>query len=136
MLLSVVCAEDVPRIDRSKIPALTEGSFLGDSRIRAQFGICAAWPRGEVPEGFGDPVTFDGPVLVISGELDPVTPPEWGEEMVRHLPRGRHVAVPRAHDVNSPCVDSFASAFLHEDPLAPLDLSCVDEMELPPFEVD
>ena len=34
------------------------------------------------------------PTLVMSGELDPVTPPVWGEAIAKHLSNSRHVVIP------------------------------------------
>jgi pimeloyl-ACP methyl ester carboxylesterase len=31
---------------------------------------------------------------LLSGEFDPVTPPEFGERVARSLPRSRHIVVP------------------------------------------
>ena len=36
----------------------------------------------------------DAPALVLSGEVDPVTPPVWGESVVKHLSHGKHLIVP------------------------------------------
>jgi pimeloyl-ACP methyl ester carboxylesterase len=135
LMLSVVCSEDVPRINPDDIPEMTAGTFLGDARLRTQMTICGDWPRGKVPESYGEPVRSSVPVLVITGNLDPITPPAWGEETVRHLSKGRHITVPRAHDFNSPCVAGIAGSFLHGDPLADLDTSCIAGMSLPPFEL-
>ncbi len=41
-----------------------------------------------------EPVVSDVPALVLSGDLDPVTPPAWGESVVKTLKNGRHVTVP------------------------------------------
>ena len=40
---------------------------------------CGVWPHGEVPDGFHEPVVSDLPVLLMSGERDPVTPPHYAE---------------------------------------------------------
>jgi len=136
MLLSVTCSEEVPRIDPGRIEALTRGSFLRDNRIQRQIDICRIWPKQAMPGSYGEPVRSDRPVLVIAGDLDPVTPPEWGEETVRHLAHGRLLTVPLAHDAYAtPCVAGIATAFLFGDPEAPLDTSCVAEMTLPEFDL-
>ena len=35
------------------------------------------------------PVTSIEPVLIFSGDDDPVTPPSWGEHVAQHLPNVR-----------------------------------------------
>ncbi|MHC4948082.1 MAG: alpha/beta hydrolase [Planctomycetota bacterium] len=133
MLLCVTCSEDIPRIDPAAIGPATEGTFLGDIRVRQQMAVCATWPRSDLPAGFGEPVRSDVPVLLLSGSLDPVTPPRWGEAAVRHLARGRHVVVPGSHGVSGPCVESLMRAFLDAGTADGLDTSCAEAMRLPPF---
>jgi pimeloyl-ACP methyl ester carboxylesterase len=59
--------------------------------------ICADWPRGEVPAGFYSVPRAAGAVLVLSGGIDPVTPPRHGERVAKALgPLARHVVVPNA----------------------------------------
>ncbi len=135
MLLCVTCAEDLPRVDPDSIAELTAGTFLGDGRVRSQLAVCEIWPKGIVPESYGDPVVSDKPVLVLSGTHDPVTGPGWGAEAARHLSNGLHVVAPGAHGVSGPCIDSIVRAFLERASVEGLDTSCVESMTLPPFEL-
>ena len=52
------------------------------------------WPRGEIPADFLEPVRSNAPVLIFSGNLDPVTPPSDGEDVARYLPNSRHIIIP------------------------------------------
>ncbi|MHC4303286.1 MAG: alpha/beta hydrolase [Planctomycetota bacterium] len=133
MLLCVTCSEDIPRIDPDDIPQLTEGTFLGDGRVRRQMAVCEVWPRGDVPADYGDPVSVDVPVLLLSGEYDPVTPPRWGEETARHLPASLHVVVPTTHSFGSSCIDQIMRDFLDRGTVEGLDTSCVEHMRRPRF---
>ena len=51
MLLCGTCSEDIPRIDPGDIAPLTDGTFLGDGRVRRQMKVCEIWPRSDVPAG-------------------------------------------------------------------------------------
>jgi pimeloyl-ACP methyl ester carboxylesterase len=133
MLLCVTCSEDIPRIDPDDIPRLTEGTFLGDGRVRRQMAVCDVWPRGDVPADYGDPVRADVPVLLLSGKYDPVTPPHWGEEAARHLPASLHLVVPTTHSFGSPCIDRIMREFLDRGTVEGLDTSCVEHMRRPRF---
>ncbi|HSG38009.1 MAG TPA: alpha/beta fold hydrolase, partial [Thermoanaerobaculia bacterium] len=73
---SVTCAEDLPFITDEMSREKTAGTFLGDYRIRQQKAACGAWTRGKISPGFHEPVRSDLPVLLISGERDPVVPPQ------------------------------------------------------------
>jgi len=135
MLLSVTCPEDVARIDPDEIPELTEGTFLGDHRVRNQMKACSIWPQGDIPANYGDPVDVDVPTLVLSGTLDPVTSVRWGEEAASHLANSLHVVAPGAHGIGGPCITSIASTFLENASVEGLDTSCVADMQLPPFKL-
>jgi pimeloyl-ACP methyl ester carboxylesterase len=96
------------------------------------------WPRGEIPADFLEPVHSDAPVLIFSGNMDPVTPPKYGEEVAEHLPNSRHVVISEAgHGVDGltdqGCVDLIAIEFLDKGDAKDLDVSCVDRMAAPPF---
>ncbi|MEO6363030.1 MAG: alpha/beta hydrolase, partial [Caldimonas sp.] len=82
MHLSVICAEDVPRLSSSVDAA---GADFDDQFGRFYFRLCAAWPRGAVPEAFYRIPPGRSPVLVLSGGLDPATPPRHGERVARAL---------------------------------------------------
>ncbi len=115
LLLSVICSEDIPRIDPAAIPALTLGTYYGDYRVRSQMRACQLWPTGTVDAGYGNPVTSDVPTLLWSGIADPVTPPQWGDEAARHLSDSLHLIVNTAHFVRGECYEAITRRFI-DDP--------------------
>ena len=133
LLLCVTCAEDVTRINPEEIVSLTEGTFLGDDRIRQQMAVCDFWPRSDLPRDYADPIIEDIPVLILSGTLDPVTPPWIGTQKAKQLPRCYHLIVPGAHSVDDPCIDKIEKRFLNTTSVEGLDTSCVEEIKLPPY---
>ncbi len=138
MYLSVTCAEDVPFINPEEAAKLTAGNPFGNYRVFQQTRACGMWPRGEIPTDFLQPVHSHAPVLIFSGNMDPVTPPKYGEEVARHLPNSRHVVIPEAgHGVDGltdpGCIDRIAIEFLDKDDAKNLDMSCVERMAPPPF---
>jgi pimeloyl-ACP methyl ester carboxylesterase len=138
MYLSVTCAEDVPFIDPAEATKLTAGSPFGNYRVFQQTRACRMWPRGEIPGDFLEPVHSNAPVLIFSGNMDPVTPPKYGEEVARHLPNSRHIIIPEAgHGVDGlkdpGCIDRIAIEFLDKGDAKNLDVSCVEKMKPPPF---
>jgi len=135
LLLSVTCTEDLSRILPGEIERETAGTYLGDSRVREQQAACAIWPRGALEPGYAEPVRSDVPAFVLSGTLDPVTPPSLGEETVRTLSRSVHVVAPGGHVPGGPCIDSMEKAFLKAASPDAVDQRCVKEMKLPPIEV-
>jgi hypothetical protein len=133
LLLSVTCPEDVSRIDPGDIAAATDGTFLGDVRVRQQIAACKVWPRGDISAAYGEPVSADVPVLLFSGTLDSVTGSRWGDEAASHLPRSLHLVVPGAHGVEGRCTNDISRRFLDSGSLVGLDTSCVANLRLPPF---
>jgi pimeloyl-ACP methyl ester carboxylesterase len=135
MHFSVVCAEDVPRLD---VAADAPGPDLGDSFAQLYRRVCADWPRGTVAESFYTMPTTDAPTLVLSGGIDPVTPPRHGERAAQALgAKARHVVVPNAgHGVMSlGCMRDvlfrFIDAETDADALA-VDASCAVDIPRPP----
>ncbi len=124
MLLSVTCSEDLDRITEKDIVEIAAWTDAGDTRIRTQKAVCEFWPRSEISPDYGDPVSVDVPTLLLSGNLDPVTPPKWGEEAASHLPRSLHLVVPGAHGVGGECLTSIQKAFLESGSVDGLDVSC------------
>jgi pimeloyl-ACP methyl ester carboxylesterase len=125
MNFSVTCAEDLPFITEEMIREKTAGTYLGDYRIRQQKAVCEVWPRGKIPAGYHDPVRSDVPVLLISGERDPVTPPEHAEEAARYMTNRLHVIVPRgSHGGDSECIGNLTRDFIDRASVKGLDASC------------
>ena len=94
MHFSVVCAEDLPRLERS-IDA--PGADFGNEQAAMYRRACSAWPRGAVPEAYYRIPPSATPTLLLSGGADPATPPRHGERVARALgPAARHVIVPNA----------------------------------------
>jgi pimeloyl-ACP methyl ester carboxylesterase len=138
MFLSVVCAEDIPQLEEGEGARATAGTFLGSAMLDSVVEACAQWPTGTVPDGYADPVSSDAPVLVLSGELDPATPPEWGERAAETLTNAEHVIVPGiAHGAwNRGCVPRLMAEFVAAGTAEGLDTSCTQRLHRPPFFVD
>ena len=96
MHFSVICAEDFPRLQAgasSDRPGPDFATDFADLYRR----VCDGWPQGTVPPAFYQVPPAPMPVLVLSGGLDPVTPPRHGQRVAHALgPQARHVVVPHA----------------------------------------
>ncbi|HEX7181666.1 MAG TPA: alpha/beta hydrolase [Thermoanaerobaculia bacterium] len=136
--LAITCSEDLPFIRESEVPAAVAGTFLGDFRIRKQQAACAAWPAAKLGREFLDPIVSDVPVLLISGERDPVTPPSNGEHVARTLKNSRHIVVADGgHSFNgiqgTECITNLMVSFVQSGKLEGLDTSCMARMKRPEF---
>jgi pimeloyl-ACP methyl ester carboxylesterase len=132
MELSVVCAEDFPLFPE---PGEDQDLLMGDSMIRASAIQCDIWPRGDVPDNFHEPVISDVPTLLLSGELDPVTPPEYAEQVKQGLSNSLHlVARGQGHSVSGRgCIGRVISDFIMAASLDGLDSECLDELQASPW---
>ncbi|MES2057426.1 MAG: alpha/beta fold hydrolase [Pseudomonadota bacterium] len=133
LLLSFTCAEDVRRIRPEEVARATKGSFIGDQRVRSQMAACAVWPRPPVPKDYYAPVKSNVPVLIISGEVDPVTPPAWGDLMLRSFPNGIHVVLPAGHTPYNDCTVALSTSLYAAGTARGLDTGCVSALRYPPF---
>jgi pimeloyl-ACP methyl ester carboxylesterase len=133
LLLAVTCSEDVARITPEDVKRVSAGTFLGDRRVKAQMAACADWPRARMPSGYYDDFQLDVPALLVSGDLDPVTPPQWGEAYRRYLPNSLQVVDPGAHVAGGPCLDGLVEQLFRTGTVKGLDGSCVRSEPLPPF---
>jgi pimeloyl-ACP methyl ester carboxylesterase len=133
MQLSVVCSEDAAGLKSD--PALA-GTLLGNQFSDFIGSQCQLWPKGAMPADFHQPLRSDVPALVLEGEFDPVTPPRYGEEVVRTLPNGRlFVLKGQGHNViGAGCMPKLFAQFLQTGDAKALDGKCLDTLGyVPPF---
>jgi pimeloyl-ACP methyl ester carboxylesterase len=135
MQLSVVCAEDFPRITPDQIEHASQGTVFATHLLTARMKACEFWPKGDVDPAFYEPVKSSVPTLVLSGELDPVTPPTWGESVLPYLSNARHIVVPATGHgaIGTACGMRLVRAFIDAGSAAGLDTSCLQALKRPPF---
>jgi pimeloyl-ACP methyl ester carboxylesterase len=133
---SVVCTEDVPfyKPDEAERAAVAR-SYLGGIADSAISDLCQDWPRGPIKDGFKEPVTSPKPVLLLSGELDPITPPAYAERAAATLSNSRHIVAPgQSHTVlTRGCIPRLAAEFLDSADPEALDPACVQQLKSAPF---
>lgn len=132
MELSVMCSEDFPFFDFS---ADYSDSLMGNLMLDIIELQCGIWPRGELPDGFHDAVDSDLPVLLMSGERDPVTPPQYATATARFFSNSLNlVARGQAHSVmQNICMRDITTEFIEEGSIENLDTTCVNNIRPSPF---
>ncbi|MES3013374.1 MAG: alpha/beta hydrolase [Pseudomonadota bacterium] len=94
MHFSVVCAEDVPLMSKATDKP---GADFGNTQATIYQRVCAEWPRGAVPEAFYSIPPSRTPALLLTGGLDPATPPRHAARVAKALgPAAQLVVVPNA----------------------------------------
>ena len=133
MQTSVICSEDA---DLLTPRPQDRDTVLGTALLDVIAAQCAVWPRGTRPADFHAPLKSDKPILILEGELDPVTPPAYGEQVLKGLGNARLlVAKGQGHNViGRGCMPRLVEDFVAG--LAPkqLDAGCIDVLgPLPPL---
>ncbi len=136
MHFAVVCAEDFPRLARSTDKP---GADFGGAFATLYDEVCPTVARGAVPDGFYTMPPAPAATLVLSGGLDPVTPPRHGERAAQALgAKARHVVVPNAgHGVMGiGCMRDVLYRFVDavtDDEALKVDAACVTAIPRPPM---
>ena len=134
MYLSVTCAEDVPFAKPDEADKLGKNTFLGTYRYDQQNEACQVWPKAAIDSSYAEPVKSDKPVLILTGEWDPVTPPSQGDAVAKTLSNSLHVVVPHGgHGLDGlegiECVDNLLTQFIERGQVKGLDTGCVKNIK-------
>ncbi|HEY5971488.1 MAG TPA: alpha/beta hydrolase, partial [Pseudoxanthomonas sp.] len=133
MQLSVICSEDGSEL---KANPADEGTLLGNDFAGYLSAQCAAWPKGKRSADFRAPLKTPVPALLLSGEFDPVTPPRYGDAVVKTLPNGRHLVLRgQGHNViGAGCMPRLMAQFIDAADAKKLDGKCLEKLPYtPPF---
>lgn len=137
MFYAVTCTEDAPLISANEAAQQSEGSVFGDRTV--EFAeVCSAWQKGQVSPEFREPVVSNVPVLILSGDSDPITPPRHAEKVAESLTNELHLVFDgMGHgNLSSRCSANLFRMFIESASINGLDTACVDGIEPPPFFVD
>jgi pimeloyl-ACP methyl ester carboxylesterase len=134
MHLSVICAEDIPRITRQDLDLLGQ-SFFGRALVDDFVRACKIWPRGKLPDDYYTPVKSDVAVMILSGGIDPATPPRHGDQVAATLPNARHFVAPfLGHGVSlHGCAPRLIESFVRAGSARELDGRCLQRIPRPMF---
>ena len=136
---SIMCSEDVPFFDREEVDfAALEASYMGPLQLQALEAICSIWPTGPVDEAFHAPLASDVPVLLLSGDADPITPPRYAELAAVKLSNARHlVGKNQGHGLAAVgCIPRLVADFLSDLDPAGLNAECLSTSFAMPFFLD
>lgn len=130
--LAVVCAEDVPRLTPELLAS--DAAFITRPTIERLPPLCQAMKVPAVP--WQAPTQIAAPALLLSGALDPVTPPHRAAAAARFMPNARQVVVANAgHGIAQlGCAPRLLRKFL-DKPQDKLDTRCLSEIPAPTFQL-
>lgn len=137
MQFSVQCAEELPFTSRERV-ALAADSYPELApyiESESAFDVCDAWGADTERTLKSIPMESDVPTLILAGEFDPITPPEWGRMVNSTLANSSFFEFPSVgHGVitSSECSFGMALAFLRRPTEEP-DGSCIGKIGPPAF---
>ncbi|MEC4087095.1 alpha/beta hydrolase [Pseudoalteromonas rubra] len=125
---AIVCGEDWPVLtpqERARFSA----TYFGRMMIESLDASCPVWQVDAVDKTFYQPLTTSIPTLLLSGGLDPATPPEWAELAMENMANARHLIAEEAtHGVAAQsCADKLVAEFIDHGELKRLDASCLSK---------
>jgi pimeloyl-ACP methyl ester carboxylesterase len=135
MHLSVVCAEDYPRLSNA---SAANNALFGDSFSKVYRDACGIWfsnTKPQVPEAFYTMPVVKAPTLLLSGGADPATPPRHGERVAKALgAQARHVVAPElGHGVMMQgCARDMVTKFIdakEDEQALKLDDNCIARLK-------
>ena len=126
---AVVCTEDFPFVRDVDLDAQA-ATYMGSAFMETMAGVCEHWPSGFLDGDLRNPLVSDRPALILSGELDPITPPRYGRRAAAGLSNAVEV-VGRGQGhgmLMVGCTQRVMAEFLDIDEVGELDLDCVSRM--------
>lgn len=140
MFLSVICSESMALMDFAAAEQSAKATMFGAYRLQRQKQACAEWPVADVPADHLRPLKSNAHVLILSGELDPVTPPAWADGIAKILPNAKHIVIPGSGHIFDgmsgidTCLDPLIVGFLDAGDIKAINANCVTTMKPPAFE--
>lgn len=137
---AVMCSEDAPYIGAFDKAAL-EQTYLGANQTESIIAICEEWPLGIVDDDIKAPLQSAKPVLLLSGEFDPITPPEYAEQAAAGLTNSHHFVAPgQGHGVIARgCIPRLVAQFFADADIAAVveaEDGCIARQRAMPFFVN
>ena len=119
MQMAVQCAEEFPFGTMEETYAAAKGvqpqiAAFFTSSVEPLFAVCSEWTVAPPDPRENLPVSSDVPTLVLAGEGDPITPPDWGRMVAADLSHAYFHEFPgSAHWVarSSSCAVQMSLAF-------------------------
>ena len=136
---SVVCTEDSPYFAGEDVTRdELEATYIGPLQLESLQAICSVWPKGVLDADFKEPVASDVPVLLLSGEADPITPPAYADLAAVDLGNALHLTGKKQGHGQAPqgCMPTIIGDFVAAASIENLHTDCLDRLFAMPFFLD
>jgi hypothetical protein len=121
-------------IDPDQAFAGGERPYLNRSsreELQSYLDLCDIWQVDTLPDRINEAVQSDKPVLLLSGQFDPITPPQFAELVDESLTNAYHIVDPYgSHGIafDGACISQVIQDFLNNPSIQP-DASCLNSPE-------
>ncbi len=141
MHLAVLCNEDLELLRQTRANGelgLASSEMFKTGALEFMQNACQWIPTAEIDAAYFEPVASSVPTLILSGEVDPATPPRWGETVFKSLSNAKHLIAQGGHHGISGlgCVPDLMATFIDEGGHEQLDTACIDMIKIPSAFVD
>ncbi len=138
MYNAVICTEDTPFVDKDMDRALLDNTYIGSELLDAMHSSCSGFKPGVLDKDFKSPVISDIPALILSGSDDPITPPDYGELVAKHLSNGIHIVNENQGHMQAAlgCMPKLMAEFINTASATDLPLACLERLRPPAFFID
>ena len=111
---------------------------MGLFQLDALEAICSVWPAGPIDAGFKEPLATDVPVLLLSGDADPITPPRYADLAAVDFENAAHlIGKDQGHgQISVGCTSRLVADFIETADPTQLDASCLERSFVMPFFLD
>ena len=136
---AVVCTEDAPWFGAEDVTGEDLAvTYIGPLQLESLDAICSVWPRGMIDDDLRTPLATDIPVLLLSGEADPITPPAYADQAAVDLGNALHLTGRRqGHGLAARgCTPDIIGDFVVSASVDELDAGCLDRVFSMPFFID
>ena len=135
---AIVCSEDVPFLSADPTTVAPDAGYLADLVATRLRQVCDVWPAADLPPGLHEPLRGGPPSLLLSGAVDPVTPPRNAKRVATRLTDVLQLVAPgQGHGVvGRGCIPKLVAEFLDAGSGRGIDSRCVDAIEPNAFFLD
>lgn len=134
---SVMCTEEYPYFDQisEEDKVANQQSYMGEDLITQLTNVCSVWPRGEKVAEMKEPLVSAVPTLLVSGEYDPITPPDYAEQTLAKLEQATHLVLPgQGHFVSGiGCMPDLIDKFINDTSAEWLNVGCLQRLSAAPL---
>jgi pimeloyl-ACP methyl ester carboxylesterase len=136
MALCVICYEDYPLLKKQK--KKNASGFLKNYWIERVENACRIWNNNLSFTSRARMKNNKIPVLLISGNRDAATPPEYGERVAKYFTEVRHIIVQQgshSFDGMRNCVDKIISEFVQKGTTKNIQTQCIEDIKFPKYKI-